>query len=84
MSHELFLNGMFDAGEFGTGENYNRHHDLNRKVIEQFPVKAWPAEEASLYIHRGMFNVVDGTDSFRSQVIHFGNSFKETQGFIDD
>lgn len=83
MSHELQLVGMFESADFGAGEKRNRHHAFNRHIIAGLPEKN-AAGEASYYIHRGMFHVVDGPDCFRSQVIVFGNSFKEVDGFIGE
>ena len=83
MSHELQLVGMFVSADFGVGDKRNQHHAMNHHVIEGLPEKN-ASGEASYYIHRGMFHVVDGSDCFRSQVILFGNSFKETDGFIEE
>ncbi|MGD9368827.1 MAG: hypothetical protein PVH87_24200 [Desulfobacteraceae bacterium] len=89
MSHELFIYGMIDAGEFKIDGVYNAHHELNQNTISNLPTKKeiWENKKYG-YVFRDIFHCVQPPSGFRSQVIHFGNSYKEStvelSGFIDD
>ena len=81
MSHETTLYGCFHAGEYGVDEKYNQHHKSNRQVVENLPKKN-ASGKSSYYIHRGMFHIVDGENSFRSQIIVFGCTYSEEENFV--
>ena len=80
---------MIDAGEFPTDGKYNAHHLKNNEAITNLFSKAEMLEKRQFgYIYRDIFHCVQPPTGFRSQVIHFGNSYKESTvdfpKFIDD
>lgn len=81
MAHTVTLYGALDVGEVPS------HHAYNRKVLECLPTKAELLEKRQpIYIHKEIFAISDVPIAFRSQIIHYGNSYKEhpdfTQGWL--
>jgi hypothetical protein len=70
MSEEFVVYGIIDAGQSGAGEKYNRHHQLNRDVINSLQ-----SNDGSPRITRSMFSIPGAEVTFRSQIIHFAASY---------
>jgi hypothetical protein len=77
MGHEVIIYGCIVGARWASGEQFMRLQNANRDVIDRIPVQDdWP------YFVRGMFALPGASPegTYRSQVIHFGASFKDEPG----